>query len=100
MVEETTVQRLIESINTGDWASLVGVILLVLVAFARRLVAVRDTLPARAKEIISAAAAVVAGVAVSLLAGADWLGAVLLGTIAGSASAGLWDILLRLERRT
>lgn len=99
MLEESTIQALVAGISAADPVMIVGAALLVLVAIARRLVAVRTDIPARVSEVISASSAVVAGVAVALLAGADVLGAVLLGVLATPASAGLWDLVLGWERR-
>jgi len=94
MIEETTLQTLLAAIRGGEVATLVGALLLAAVAVARRLVATRDL--GRAEDWVSASAAVAAGVAVALLAGADWVAAVVLGVLAGPASAGLWDLVLRI----
>ena len=94
MIEETTINALLGAIREGDVQVLVGAALLVVVGVARRLVAARDL--GKAEEWVSASAAVLAAVAVALLAGADWLGAVVLGVLAGPASAGLWHLVLQM----
>jgi hypothetical protein len=99
MIEQSTIEALVAGIGSGEAIVIVGAVLLVLVALARRLVAVRQDIPAQAASIVSASAAVVAGVAVALLAGADPLGAVLLGVLATPASSGLWDLVLGLGQR-
>ena len=87
---EAVLQTLIQSASGGQWGVLAGAILLVLVSVVRRITA--DRLVDPAAKWVSASSAMAAATAVSLMAGAVWWHAVILGCFGPVASDGFWRL--------
>lgn len=94
VVTEGLISQLVEAIQNGEIAVIVGVALIILSGLL--VLITRDRLGARATELISAGTSVASGIGLLLTSGRLWYEAILLGLFAAPASRGFWSLLGKL----
>ena len=89
MIEQSLIDQIFGSFETGKWSVFVGLVLIGLVTLVRTIL--RDRLSEALDKLVSALAAAVMTIGMLLAAGTDPLRSVMIGIFASAASAGLID---------
>jgi hypothetical protein len=90
MIEQTIIETLIGSFESGEYSQIIGYALLAIAAFVRFMTEGRFTIGVH--KWISASSSLVLGVGTALAAGGVWWHALVLGLFAAPTSRGFWEL--------